>query len=228
MRILLIENNQRVVDYIFRGLREHDFLPQIETDGKSGLIAASAYRFDVMVISNELTGIEGIGAVRILRMAKNQTPIIMITDRSDSKFRISALDAGADDCLEKPLVCEELRARIQVLTRRGSLHTDGNLLEASELTMNRQNREVTRSGTKLNLMPTEYQILEYFMLNPNRLITRTMFLENIWGLHFDPGTSVVQTHLSRLRNKVDKPFRINMINTVRGSGYMLSTSNQFG
>ena len=165
----------------------------------------------------------GLDAVRILRQSGIATPILMLTALDGIDDRVNGLDAGADDYLTKPFAFAELYARLRALTRRQPLaEADTTRIVVGDLVMERTRQVVTRANVRLELLPREYRILEYLMLNEGQLVTRTMLLEKVWGYRFDPKTSLVQTHLSRLRAKVDRPFDTELIRTVRGAGYVLS------
>lgn len=222
MHILLVEDDPDTADFICAGLTQHNARVQHCSNAEQAMLSASATHFDVIIFDRLLPNMDGLDAVRILRASKVKTPIIMLTALSDTADRVAGLEAGADDYLVKPFAFAELYARLKALARRQPLRTDTQELSLGELTLNRTSRQVIRAGQEIELMPKEYQILEYMMQNPEQLITKTMLLEQVWGFSFDPKTSLVQTHVSRLRNKLDKPFAFDMIKTIRGSGYLLT------
>jgi two-component system OmpR family response regulator len=224
MKVLLIEDDEEIAAFIERGLREQGYCVRHETTSQKGIISAASGDFDVIIFDRLLPGMDGIDAVRILRQSKLETPILMLTALSAIGDRVAGLEAGADDYMVKPFVFAELHARLKALARRRPLAKEDTILEIADLRLDRTTREITRSGKALDLLPREYQILEYLMLNPGQLVTRTMLLEQIWGFQFDPKTSLVQTHVSRLRSKIDKPFDVELIKTLRGSGYLISAS----
>lgn len=223
MHILLVEDNSETVTFISRGLQEAGDTVAVATSAQEGLLAAAAQAFDVIVFDRLLPGMDGMDAVRVLRQSGIVTPILMLTALDGIDDRVNGLEAGADDYLTKPFALAELYARLRALARRQPLtEIETTRLTVSDLTMERTNQTVTRAGERLDLLPREYRILEYLMLNEGQLVTRTMLLETIWGYRFDPKTSLVQTHVSRLRAKVDRPFETELIRTVRGAGYVLS------
>lgn len=222
MNILFVEDNQETAAFVSRGLEEAGDTVTVVSDSKNGLLAAAAGRFDVIVFDRLLPGMDGLDAVRVLRQSGVTTPIIMLTALSGIDDRVDGLEAGADDYLVKPFAFSELHARIRALSRRQPLMEEVTRLQVGDLVMERTTQIATRDNHLLDLLPREYRILEYLMQNEGQLVTRTMLLEKIWGYKFDPKTSLVQTHLSRLRAKVDKPFDAELIRTVRGSGYVIS------
>ncbi|MEM7741031.1 MAG: response regulator transcription factor [Pseudomonadota bacterium] len=223
MHVLLVEDNDETAEFICRGLTEAGELVEHVRHGKAGLVAAAGGSFDVLIFDRLLPEMEGTDAVRVLRKSGVTTPIIMLTALSGIEDRVDGLEAGADDYLVKPFAFAELYARLRALARRQPMAEDENVhLCVGDLTIDRTTQSVTRNGTALDLLPREYKILEYMMMHEGQVVTRTMLLEKIWGYKFDPKTSLVQTHVSRLRTKVDKPFERELIKTVRGSGYVLS------
>lgn len=223
MRILLVEDNQETVAFTSRGLEEAGDVVTVATSAQEGLLTAAAHTFDVIIFDRLLPGMDGLDAVRVLRQSGIDTPILMLTALDGIDDRVNGLEAGADDYLTKPFAFAELYARIRALARRQPLsEAETTRIVVGDLDMERTSQVVTRAGVRLDLLPREYKILEYLMLNEGQLVTRTMLLEKVWGYRFDPKTSLVQTHLSRLRAKVDRPFDTELIRTVRGAGYVLS------
>ncbi|MEM6651181.1 MAG: response regulator transcription factor [Pseudomonadota bacterium] len=222
MDILLVEDNGETAEFITRGLQEAGETVTHEVTANAGLVTAAAKSFDVIVFDRLLPGMDGIDAVRVLRQSGVTTPIIMLTALSGIDDRVDGLEAGADDYLVKPFAFSELHARVRALSRRQPLSEQPTRLQVGDLVMERTTQTAIRDDHILDLLPREYRILEYLMQNEGQLVTRTMLLEKIWGYKFDPKTSLVQTHLSRLRAKVDKPFETELIRTVRGSGYVIS------
>ena len=225
MRILLVEDNLETAAFISRGLEEAgDTVTTAET-AQEGLLTAAAHSFDVIIFDRLLPGMDGLDAVRVLRRSGIVTPILMLTALDGIDDRVNGLEAGADDYLTKPFAFAELYARVRALARRQPLTDAGTTrIVIGDLVMERTSQTVTRANERLDLLPREYKILEYLMLNEGNVVTRTMLLEKVWGYRFDPKTSLVQTHLSRLRAKVDRPFDTELIRTVRGAGYVLSAS----
>ncbi|TQF67338.1 response regulator transcription factor [Pseudoalteromonas luteoviolacea] len=222
MKVLIVEDDLDTAEFIKRGLEQHGEVVHHVATAQQGMLLVSSNEFDVVIFDRLLPNMDGIDAVRILRSSNVTTPIIMLTALSETSDRVSGLDAGADDYLVKPFDFSELYARLKALTRRTPLKQEALCLCVGDLTLERTARRVTRAGLILELNQKEYQILEYLMLNPGQLVTKTMLLEKVWGFNFDPKTSLVQTHVSRLRNKVDKPFSIELIKTIRGCGYIIS------
>ncbi|WP_430431188.1 response regulator transcription factor [Oceanicaulis sp.] len=222
MNILLVEDNQEIAAFVSRGLSEAGDVVSVATSARQGLIEAAANAFDVIVFDRLLPGMDGVDAVRVLRQSGVATPILILTALDGIDDRVTGLEAGADDYLTKPFAFAELYARLRALARRQPvIDTDPTRLEVGDLVLERPTQIVTRAGVRLDLLPREYKILEYLMMNEGQLVTRTMLLEKIWGYRFDPKTSLVQTHVSRLRAKVDKPFNGELIRTVRGAGYVI-------
>lgn len=222
--VLVVEDDPEIAEFVERGLREDGFATRVEADGKSGMLAAAAERFDVVVFDRMLPGMDGVDAIKLLRGAGVDSPILILSALGGIEQRVEGLDAGADDYLTKPFAYSELRARIFALMRRRPSIDRQTSLEVGDLVLDRLSRSVTRGGAMLDLLPREFSILELLMTHAGEVVTRTMILEKVWGYHFDPKTSLVQTHVSRLRARVDRPFENEMITTVRGSGYVLSKS----
>ena len=225
MKLLLVEDNQETADFIARGIAEAGDTLHHALSAEEGMIQAGSGEFDVIIFDRMLPKMDGTDAIQVLRKAGLETPILMLTALSGIDHRVSGLEAGADDYLEKPFAFAELYARLKALARRRPLAQEApTQLVVGDLVLERTTQKVERAGQKLDLLPREYRILEFLMQNEGQLVTRTMLLDRIWGYNFDPKTSLVQTHLSRLRAKVDKPFDSELIATVRGSGYVLSAS----
>ncbi|MBL4768177.1 MAG: response regulator transcription factor [Rhodobacteraceae bacterium] len=222
MKILVVEDDKTTGPYIASGLREEGHTVDLVEDGKDGLIQATTADYDVLVIDRMLPGLDGLTLLKTLRGAKNKTPALMLTALSGVSDRIEGLDAGADDYLVKPFAFGELSARLSALTRRPNLMEQETVLQAGDLEMDLVRRTVTRGGTALDLLPREFVLLEHLLRRKGRVQTRTMLLETVWGISFDPQTNVVETHISRLRSKVDKPFQTDLIETVRGAGYRIA------
>ena len=223
VHILLVEDNSETVAFISRGVEEAGDAVTVAMSAQEGLLAAAAHSFDVIIFDRLLPGMDGLDAVRVLRQSGIVTPILMLTALDGIADRVNGLEAGADDYLTKPFAFAELHARLRALARRQPLaEAEATRLMVGDLVMERTTQTVTRAGERLDLLPREYRVLEYLMLNEGHLVTRTMLLEKVWGYRFDPKTSLVQTHVSRLRAKVDRPFDTELIRTVRGAGYVLS------
>ncbi|MBS0564844.1 MAG: response regulator transcription factor [Proteobacteria bacterium] len=221
MHILVIEDDRTAGDYILQGLREEGHAADICRSGTDGLIAAQAGDYDVIVVDRMLPGLDGLSLVRILRAARNLTPAIFLTAVGGVDDRIEGLNAGGDDYLIKPFSFGELSARINALARRPQLREAETVLAAGDLRMDLVRRKVTRGDVEIDLLPREFALLERLLGRKGRVQTRTMLLESVWNLGFDPQTNVVESHISRLRAKVDKPFATELIRTVRGAGYRI-------
>lgn len=224
MNILLVEDDAETAAFIVRGLQESGDSVLHTDNARDALFEAAGRPFDVVILDRMLPGKDGLEVVRVLRQSEINTPILLLTALDGIDDRVAGLDAGADDYLVKPFAFAELYARVKALARRQPLQAVDNVYTVGGLIMERATQKVTREGVLLDLLPREYRILEYLMQHEGQLVTRTMLLEQIWGYHFDPKTSLVHTHVSRLRAKVDKPFPVELIKTVRGAGYIISAS----
>lgn len=222
MRLLVIEDDTTTGDYIAQGLREEGHVVDHVADGKAGLIAATAGKFDVIVLDRMLPEVDGLTVLKTLRGAGNGTPVLLLTALGDVEHRIEGLRAGADDYLSKPFAFGELSARVDALGRRPQAIETEAVLKAGDLEMDLIARRVTRAGAEIDLLPREFALLEHLLRRKGRVQTRTMLLEAVWDIGFDPGTNVVETHVSRLRAKVDRPFDRALIETVRGAGYRIA------
>ncbi|MEM8767583.1 MAG: response regulator transcription factor [Pseudomonadota bacterium] len=223
MNILVIEDDEDTAAFLCRGLREHGHNVDLCITSQDGLLAASAGNYDVVVFDRMLPGMDGVDAVRLLRASQVDTPILMLTALDGIEARVEGLDAGADDYMVKPFAFSELHARLRALMRRRPIAQEAIEFRAVDLVLNRATRKVHRAGQPIDLLPREFEILELLLRHVDQVVTRTMLLEQVWGYHFDPKTSLVQTHVSRLRAKVDKPFDCELIQTIRGIGYQLSS-----
>ena len=221
MKILVIEDDETTGTYISDGLRQENHAVDLIGTGPEGLIQASAGQYDVIVIDRMLPGLDGLSVVKTLRGAGMKAPVLMLTALGGVNDRIEGLNAGADDYLVKPFAFGELSARINALGRRPPVTDAPTVLRAKDLEMDLLTRSVTRAEQKIDLLPREFALLEHLLRRKGRVQTRTMLLESVWDIHFDPQTNVVETHISRLRSKVDKPFDDELITTVRGSGYRI-------
>jgi len=224
MKILLIEDDPDTAAYVAKGLRERGHAVDHSASGRDGLFHASGGGYDIMVIDRMLPGVDGLAIVKTIRAAGIKVPVLLLTTLGGVNDRVEGLEAGADDYLTKPFAFSELLARVNALARRPPLADETTVLRVGDLELDRLKRIVTRGGKRIELQPQEFRLLEYLMCNAGQVVTRTMLLENVWEFHFDPHTSVVETHISRLRAKVDKGFDEELIRTVRGSGYSLCVS----
>ncbi len=221
MRILLIEDDAQTAEYIQGGLSEEGHVVDWVAEGRDGLVQAASEDYDILIVDRMLPGVNGLSLVKTLRGAKVQIPILFLTSLGGVDDRVEGLEAGGDDYLIKPFSFAELSARINALFRRPPMRNEKTVLKVMDLEMDLIRRTVTRCGTVIELQPREFRFLEYLMRNAGRVLTRTMLLQAVWYFHFDPKTNVVETHISRLRSKVDKPFGTELIHTVRGVGYSL-------
>lgn len=221
MKLLLVEDDPTTAAYIVKGLREEGHVVDHLDDGRDGLVQAMSGGYDVLIVDRMLPSLDGLSLARALRSAKVMTPMIFLTAIGGVDDRIEGLQAGADDYLVKPFAFGELSARIAVLARRSSLPVTETVLTAGDLRMDLIARTVTRAGQAIDLLPREFALLEHLLRRKGRVQTRTMLLEAVWDLSFDPQTNVVETHVSRLRAKIDKPFERELIHTVRGAGYKI-------
>lgn len=222
MKILLVEDDRETADYIVNGLSEEGHVLDHARTGTAGLELACTRDYDVAVVDRMLPGLDGLSLVRVLRSTGRQTPVLFLTSVGGVDDRVDGFEAGGDDYLLKPFAFSELAARVNALARRSPLRREETVLKVGDLEMDLIARTVVRGGAAIDLQPREFKLLEYMMRNRARVLTRTMLLERVWDFHFDPKTNVVETHVSRLRAKVDKPFEKEMIRTVRGSGYILN------
>ncbi len=222
MRVLLIEDDQSVADYIVKGLQENGFVADHVADGKDGLLAVGQGEYDVMIIDRMLPQVDGLSIVRSMRSGDNNTPVLVLSALGEVDDRVMGLKAGGDDYLTKPFAFDELLARLEALLRRGDSGGPQTRLKVADLEMDLLSHKVARAGEKIILQPREFRLLEYLMKHAGQVVTRTMLLENVWDYHFDPQTNVIDVHISRLRQKIDKGFDKPLLNTVRGSGYMLN------
>ncbi len=224
MKLLLIEDDQQTADYIVRGLREQGHTVDHAADGHQGLMLATGNEFDVLIIDRMLPKLDGLALLKVLRSSEVKTPVLLLTAMGGVADKVAGFEAGGDDYLVKPFAFAELMARVQSLARRPPLANQDLSLRAGDLEMDLIKRRVVRAGREIELQPTEFRLLEYLLRNPDRVVTRTMLLESVWDFHFDPKTNIVETHISRLRAKVDRGFDRELIRTVRGSGYQLDAS----
>jgi two-component system, OmpR family, response regulator len=221
MRILVVEDEPKLGALLTRGLSEEGHPADLASSGEDALWMAAAAGYDAIVLDVMLPGIDGFETCRRLRSSGTWTPVLMLTARDALADRIEGLDTGADDYLVKPFAFSELLARIEVLLRRSVDAPSVTRLRVADLELDLLTRTVKRADKSLDLLPREFQLLEYLMRNAGHVVTRTMLLENVWDYHFDPQTNVIDVHVSRLRQKIDKNFDRPLLHTVRGAGYCL-------
>ncbi len=222
MRVLLIEDDSDTTSYVVKGLEQEGHVIDHIPNGTDGISHAMSEDYDILIVDRMLPGLDGLALVKTMRSAGRKVPIIFLTALGGVDDRVDGLDAGGDDYLVKPFSFSELLARINALARRPHLKGEETRLRVGDLELDLITRKVSRGGIDIDLQPREFRLLETLMRNKGRVVTRTMLLERVWSFHFDPKTSVVETHISRLRAKVDKPFAKELIHTIRGSGYSLN------
>jgi two-component system OmpR family response regulator len=220
VKILLIEDDRQTADYIAKGLREHGHVVDKADNGRDGLYMATGEAYDVMIVDRNLPQMDGLSLVKAARASGTKTPVLFLTTMGGVDDRVAGLEAGADDYLVKPFAFAELMARVSALARRPPIVATTSL-RASDLEIDLLARTVTRGGKRIELLAQEFKILEYLMRHAGEIVTRTMLLEKVWDFHFDPKTNIVETHISRLRGKIDKGFDKPLLHTVRGAGYVI-------
>jgi two-component system OmpR family response regulator len=222
MRILLIEDDATTAAYVERALGECGYLVERVGDGRDGLFRATEGSYDLILLDRMLPGLDGLSVVAALRAAKVQTPVLILSALGQVDDRVKGLRAGGDDYLTKPFAFAELLARVEALLRRKSAPAqEVTRLSLGDLEMDLLRREVRRAGRLIELKPREFRLLEYLMRHAGQVVTRTMLLEGVWDYHFDPQTNVIDVHISRLRQKIDRGFEPPLLHTVRGAGYMM-------
>ena len=222
MKILVVEDDITTAEYLLRGLTEAGHSPEVVHNGRQGLSrASSAQPWDLLIVDRKLPHLDGLTMVRTLREGGLSVPVLFLTTLGSIEDRVDGLNAGADDYLVKPFALSELIARVAALGRRPRLPSPAIALRVDNLEMDLLAREVRRAGQVIDLQPREFRLLEYLMQHADQVVTRAMLLEKVWDLNFDPHTNVVETHVSRLRSKVDKGHSTPLIHTIRGSGYCL-------
>lgn len=221
MRILIVEDDPETARYVGGGLTEEGHLTVHAASGDEGLFRAAGEPFDLLIIDRMLPNLDGLGLVKTLRAAGNRTPVLFLTALGGVDDRVTGLNAGGDDYLVKPFAFAELVARVAALGRRPSAGPQETALRVADLEIDLLARTVRRGGQEIELQPREFRLLEYLARHAGQVVTRTMLLENVWDFHFDPRTNVVETHMSRLRGKIDRGFAPELIHTVRGAGYCL-------
>jgi len=222
MKILLVEDDRRASEYLARGLRELGHVVEQAFDGDSGLATAATGSYDVLVLDRMLPKLDGLEIVKRLRAAGSGVPILILSALDEVDERIQGLRAGGDDYLAKPYHLEELAARLDALARRQGDPGPVGRLVVADLELDARARRVTRAGRKIDLTAREFQLLEFLMRHAGQVVTRTMILEGVWDYHFDPKTNVIDVHVSRLRQAIDKGFERQLLHTVRGAGYTLT------
>jgi len=221
VRALVVEDDDAIADFVSRGLREAGFAVDREQDGDAGLTAATGQSYDVAVVDVMLPRRDGLSMIEELRRRKIATPVLILSARRSVDDRVRGLQSGGDDYLTKPFAFAELLARVHALIRRSSRAVEPTSLAVGDLELDLLTRRVIRSGTTLDLRPREFALLEYLMRNAGRVVSKTMILSHVWEYNFDPQTNIVDVLVSRLREKIDRPFEHKLLHTVRGVGYVL-------
>jgi len=223
VHILVVEDDPTVRNFVAKGLKEAGHLVELTDNGKDGLFMAVSEKFDLIILDRMLPGgIDGVRLLETIRAQNNTTPVLLLSALADVDDRVQGLKAGGDDYVTKPFAFSELLARVEALGRRGRTEAAPQTkLEVADLEIDLLSRTVRRAGQKIDLQPREFRLLEYLTRHAGQVVTRTMLLEGVWDYHFDPQTNVIDVHVSRLRQKVDKPFGTPLIHTIRNAGYML-------
>ncbi len=221
MRILVVEDDERIGSFIKKGLEAEGLKVDVANEGTMGHEMAESGIYDLLILDIMLPGMDGFELLKQLRQAKIKVPILMLTARDTVEDKVRGLKEGADDYLPKPFAFMELSARVGALLRRGAALTDVEKLTIGDLVLDTKSREVTRSDKAINLTAQEFNLLEYLMRNPNRVLSRTMITEKVWGYDFDSFSNVVDVYIRYLRQKVDNGYERKLIETVRGVGYKI-------
>ncbi|MDO8912155.1 MAG: response regulator transcription factor [Phenylobacterium sp.] len=221
MKLLLVEDDKEAAAYLRRALSEAGHTIDHAASGREGLLLAAGETYDVIVLDRMVPEIDGLAILRTIRASGVKTPVLLLTAMGGIDDRVEGLEAGGDDYLVKPFAFAELLARVNALARRPPTQEVQTALTVADLSLDLLKRTVTRRGVRIDLQPREFQLLEYLMRHAGRVVTRTMLLESVWDFHFDPKTNIVETHMSRLRGKLDRGKGSDLIHTVRGAGYVL-------
>jgi two-component system OmpR family response regulator len=221
MRILVIEDDADTAAYMVKGLKESGYVVDHAADGRDGMFHAMSGNYDALIVDRMLPNVDGLSIIQAIRTAGIKTPALILSALGAVDDRVKGLKAGGDDYLTKPYAFSELLARIEVMLRRSGGSTVETKLRVADLEMDLLARTVARNGQEIDVQPREFLLLEYLMRNAGHVVTRTMLLEHVWDYHFDPQTNVIDVHISRLRQKIDKGFPKPLLHTVRGAGYCL-------
>ncbi len=225
MRVLLVEDDQGIALFVVKGLREAGFAVDHAANGEDGLHLALTESYDVIIVDLMLPKIDGLTVITKLRDQKPNVPVMILSARRSVDDRVKGLQTGSDDYLTKPFAFSELLARVNALIRRTTGVPSPTRLQAADLVLDLLSREVLRSGHKIDLQPKEFVLLEYLMRNAGRVVSKTMIMEHVWDLNFDPQTNIVEARMSKLRDKIDKDYENKLIHTVRGAGYVLKETH---
>lgn len=221
MKILLVEDDKKTSAFIINGLKQAGYVVEHSDDGANGLLNAVTKTFDAIILDLMLPKLDGFSILDELRKKKVNTPVIILSAKNSVDDRIKGLQKGSDDYLVKPFAFSELLARIQALIRRANAVAKPTEIKVVDLSIDLLSHKVVRGGVSIDLQPLEYALLEYLMRHASRVVSKTMIMENVWDYNFDPQTNVVEARICKLREKIDKPFKTNLIHTVRGFGYVL-------
>jgi len=221
MRILLVEDDVKIASFVEQGLRSVGYAVDHISDGETGLRMALDEPYDLAIVDVMLPRLDGLSLIAELRKNKRTTPVIILSAKDSVDDRVRGLQSGSDDYMTKPFAFSELLARVQALMRRASGVSEPTQLTVADLCVNLLTREVTREGKRIELQPLEFSLLEYLMRNHGRVVSKTMIMEHVWDYNFDPQTNVVEARISRLRDKIDRPFSHKLVHTIRGAGYVL-------
>lgn len=224
MKLLLVEDDSELRGFVAAGMAELGHVCDQADNGRDGLFLVLEKSYDVVILDRMLPVLDGLAVIRSMRGAGVKTPVLFLTNMSGIDDRVQGLQAGADDYLLKPFAFSELVARVDALARRPPMSAEPTSFVVADLELDLVKRTVRRAGRLIDLQPREFQLLEFLMRHEGRIVTRTMLLEHVWDFHFDPRTNIVETHVSRLRSKIDRGFGTELIKTFRGSGYSLRAS----
>ncbi len=225
MRILVIEDDLEAAAYMVKGLKENGCIVDHAADGKEGLFMAAGESYDALIVDRMLPGMDGLSIIQTLRSTGNKTPVLILSALGEVDDRVQGLRAGGDDYMTKPYAFAELQARLEALLRRGKIEAANTKLNVADLEMDLVSRTVRRANKIIDLQPKEFALLEYLMRHAGSIVTRTMLLEKVWDYSFDPQTNVIDVHISRLRQKIDKGFGKQLLHTIRGAGYSLNDTD---
>ena len=223
MRILVVEDDPSIAEFVAAGLRQEGLAVDVASNGVDGLDRASAHPYDAAIVDVMLPRLDGLSLVAALRRAGVTTPVLFLSARHSVDDRVKGLQTGGDDYLTKPFAFQELLARVQALTRRGQLPIEAAELAVGDLRLDRLTRRASRGGTPIELRPREFALLEYLMRHPGKVVSKTTIVSQVWNYSFDTGTNAVDVLVHRLRDKIDKDFAPKLLHTVRGVGYVLKT-----
>jgi two-component system, OmpR family, response regulator len=221
LRVLLVEDDNKIASFIIKGLKEEGFAVEHAGNGEDGLHLALHETYDVAIVDIMLPKLDGLSLIEQMRRNKVSTPVLILSAKRSVDDRVKGLRKGGDDYLTKPFAYSELLERIRALIRRGATITELTRLQVGDLSMDLLSREVTRQGKKIDLKPLDFSLLEYLMRNAGRVVTKTMIMAHVWGYSFDPGTNVVEARVCKLREKLERDFEIKLVHTMKGVGYVL-------